>query len=158
MTESETSKSENARLAEDIVDDIKPILAGHPPDVQGAVIADLLAIFLIGYPPQMREEVLEFHIDAVRELIDVEDALAFGPAGHPDKEPKTARIPDDHLKAVCKMGEGAACCRFVVAGAEGIECAKHQEEIAAEINRRVAAGAFTAQGDNCPGFGGEASG
>jgi len=154
----ETTSGEQATQVSEIVDEIKPILAGNPPEVQGAVIADLLAIWLVGHPPQIREEALAFHIDAVRELIEVEDALAFGPAGHPDKEPSAApaKIPDVHLKDVCKMGAGAACCRYVVAGVEGIECAKHQPEFAAEINRRVAAGSFTAIGDNCPGIGGEA--
>ncbi|MGO8241293.1 hypothetical protein ACC806_34715 [Rhizobium ruizarguesonis] len=61
-------------------------------------------------------------------------------------------IPGDYAQAVCKIGQGAACCRYVVGGPHGLECAKHTPELAAQINRRVAAGAFTAQGDNCEGL------
>lgn len=61
-------------------------------------------------------------------------------------------IPKDHLKTVCKIGGGADCCRFIVAGASGIGCAKHEPELAFQINRRVAFGSFVAIGDNCEGL------
>jgi hypothetical protein len=61
-------------------------------------------------------------------------------------------IPTDRLEAVCKMGGGAECCRFIVAGREGIGCAKHEPELASQINWRVAFGAFVAVGDNCEGL------
>ncbi|NKK88739.1 hypothetical protein GFL80_31825 [Rhizobium leguminosarum bv. viciae] len=61
-------------------------------------------------------------------------------------------IPADRIEAVCKIGQGAACCRFMVGGARGIECAKHDPELFEQINRRVAFGSFSAQGDNCEGL------
>jgi hypothetical protein len=61
-------------------------------------------------------------------------------------------IPEGHEITVCKIGQGALCCRYVVGGVHGLECAKHEPELAAEINRRVTAGAFTARGDNCDGI------
>jgi hypothetical protein len=64
-------------------------------------------------------------------------------------------IPMDHFKEVCRPGEGAATCRYIVAGSGGIECAKHQSGLREQINRRVAAGAFVAQSDNCEGLQGD---
>jgi len=61
-------------------------------------------------------------------------------------------IPKDHLKTVCKMGHGADCCRFIVADGGGIQCAKHEPVLVEQINRRIAADAFTARGDNCEGL------
>lgn len=61
-------------------------------------------------------------------------------------------IPKDHLKEVCKIGGGADCCRFIVAGAGGIGCAKHEPLLAFQINQRVADGVFVAIADNCEGL------
>lgn len=61
-------------------------------------------------------------------------------------------IPDDHLKAVCRIGKGADCCRYIVGGAEGLECAKHQPSLKDQIDRRVLWGAFKAVADNCDGL------
>lgn len=62
------------------------------------------------------------------------------------------RIPHDYLTKVCKTGRGAECCRYIVAGEGGITCAKHDDLLFDQINRRVEAGVFTAQGDNCEGL------
>lgn len=52
-----------------MIEQISPILAGHSPSVQGAVLADLQAMWAAGHPPQVRERLLEFHLEAVRKLI-----------------------------------------------------------------------------------------
>jgi hypothetical protein len=62
-----------------IIDRIRPLLAGHSPEVQGAVLADLLAIWLAGHhvagdedaTRTMREELLAFHLTQVRQLTTV---------------------------------------------------------------------------------------
>jgi actin-like ATPase involved in cell morphogenesis len=77
-----------ALKVEQIVDAIKPHLSGHPPEVQGAVIADLLAIWLAGHPPELREAAMEFHMEMVRELIVAEEGLIFGADGHPARTQK----------------------------------------------------------------------
>lgn len=64
-----------------------------------------------------------------------------------------SEIAQDYLKAVCKMGEGALCCRYIVAGTDGITCAKLDRSLKKAIDLRVEAGLFTARGDNCPGWG-----
>ncbi len=74
-----------------IVDAIRPILAGHPPDLQGAALADLLAIWLAGHiiPGQpaktkaLRKRLLTMHVAIVRELIPVSEAMFVSPAGKP---------------------------------------------------------------------------
>jgi len=57
--------------AGEIADRIGPLLAGRPHQVQGAVLADLLATFIRGfYPPAIRDDVLCGHILAVISMLD----------------------------------------------------------------------------------------
>lgn len=56
----------------------------------------------------------------------------------------------DQVKDVCKIGQGAECCRYLVTGANGFECAK-LTSLRLTIDNRVEQGTFTARGDNCPG-------
>ena len=56
-------------LVTEIVERIRPILGGHHAAVQGAVVADLLAIWLAGHQADLREALLDKHIDTVRELV-----------------------------------------------------------------------------------------
>jgi hypothetical protein len=71
-----------------IVDKIRPFLAGMDPEIVGAVLADLLAILLAGHAylddsgaivrtetDQMREDLLTAHIESVRALIPVNEAM-----------------------------------------------------------------------------------
>lgn len=62
---------------------IKPLLAGHGPDVQGVALAELVALHLAGHPPQLREALLSLHVDCVRRLIPIVESETFGPGGHP---------------------------------------------------------------------------
>lgn len=52
----------------EIVEHIKPHLAGHSPETQGAVLCELLALWLAGHPPELRESLLKFHIKVARKL------------------------------------------------------------------------------------------
>jgi hypothetical protein len=66
-----------------IVGRIKPLLAGHPPEMQGAVLADLLATWLAGHTvtgdqaatDRLREEMLAMHVELMRPLIAVNAKL-----------------------------------------------------------------------------------
>jgi predicted ABC-class ATPase len=66
-----------------LVEEIKPLLAGKSAFIQGAVLADLLAIFLAGHivpgdqaaTNQLREDILSMHIEQVRELVPVNAEL-----------------------------------------------------------------------------------
>ena len=55
-----------------------------------------------------------------------------------------------HVIDVCKIGQGNDCCRYLIVGGKGFECAK-LTTIKATIDARVAANTFTAKADNCEG-------
>lgn len=59
-----------------LVERIRPLLAGHPPEVQGAALADLVAIFIAGHISVDRDTTLmvqsvliEAHQQLVTELV-----------------------------------------------------------------------------------------
>lgn len=56
----------------------------------------------------------------------------------------------EHVEKVCKVGQGKECCRYLMAGPDGFECAKGTG-FAKHIDLRVHT--MTAQGDNCEGKG-----
>jgi hypothetical protein len=56
---------------ESVREKIRPILAGLAAEVQGAVLADLLAIWLAGHNPELREDMLVMHLGMVRKLLTV---------------------------------------------------------------------------------------
>jgi len=67
-----------ARVFE-LVDRIRPILAGNHPAVQGAVLADLLALWLAGHPAEFREALMALHIDKALQLVPINvDAMTRG--------------------------------------------------------------------------------
>jgi len=53
-----------------------------------------------------------------------------------------------HVVDICKIGQGKFCCRYLVAGSDGLECAKHTT-LKALLDNRVYTGKMNAQGDNC---------
>lgn len=52
-----------------LAQEIHPLLAGHHPAVQGAALADLLAMWLAGHDADLRDALLENHIERVIELV-----------------------------------------------------------------------------------------
>jgi hypothetical protein len=65
---------------------IKPLLADRAPGVQGAVLAELVAMFLAGYHPDVRDEMLSLHMTAVRDLVPLYETELFAhppPPGSP---------------------------------------------------------------------------
>lgn len=58
-------------------------LRGHPPELQGAVLADLTATWLAGFgvegdaqaTARLREDLLGLHLETIRRLIPVNEAL-----------------------------------------------------------------------------------
>lgn len=48
------------------------------------------------------------------------------------------------------MGQGAACCRFLLLGSEGLECAK-LSTMRRLLDTKAEAGSMVAVGDNCDG-------
>lgn len=70
-------------LSKEISLKLQPMLKGRDPGIQGAVLADLTAIWLAGWPPAAREELLDMHVQKIRELIPVNEKIIFGEKGHP---------------------------------------------------------------------------
>jgi hypothetical protein len=69
---------DDATLALQITDAMKPLLAGYPRMVQSAVLANLTALWLAGHyatdeeisTAQLREELLEGHVKLIRDMIE----------------------------------------------------------------------------------------
>jgi len=53
---------------------------------------------------------------------------------------------------LCKMGQGKLCCRYLVAGETGLQCAKLVPKAKTKIDALVAEGCFTAISNNCDGI------
>lgn len=65
----------HARTVAKIVENVRPLLAGQGPHNQGAALADLVAMWLAGHPPNIREDILALHVEMVRRLIPVNARL-----------------------------------------------------------------------------------
>jgi hypothetical protein len=61
------------------------------------------------------------------------------------------KIPESHLKEVCKIGQGNECCRYITVGHMGIQCAKHTG-LRRVLDAKVKAGEILAIADNCEGL------
>lgn len=72
-----TDADEQAREVARVVERIRPLLAGRPPEVQGGVVADLLSIFIAGHHPALRHEVMQQTVDCARELINANEQILF---------------------------------------------------------------------------------
>jgi hypothetical protein len=72
-----TMSKVDPRKVDPVVARIRLLLAGLGPEIQGAVLADLLAIFLAGHHPALREEVLAMTIDCARKLVAPNEAEIF---------------------------------------------------------------------------------
>ena len=73
---------EGAKMAQDLVDLIAPMLTNQNPIVISAALADLMAIVLAGFQhpdaaekQRVREEILQMHVGKIRELIPVNETI-----------------------------------------------------------------------------------
>lgn len=62
----------------------------------------------------------------------------------------------EHVKNVCKIGQGSNCCKYLVAGGQGFQCMKVNPE-----NKKLVEDNWddtkSAQSDNCKGYGKEST-
>ena len=75
---------DKAKQATAIVQTIKPHLAGLDPALQGAILCELLALWIAGHSPVIREDMLAMHVRAVDEMVPICEEELFGDEGHPD--------------------------------------------------------------------------
>jgi hypothetical protein len=69
---------------------IAPLLAGKPANLQGAVLADLLAVWLAGHiaagdareTDRLRENLLAMHLEYVRQLVPINAEAIHGKTQH----------------------------------------------------------------------------
>jgi len=66
-----------------LVADIKPLLAGRHPGVQGAALAELVALWVAGHAPMIRDTIVRGHIEVIDKLVPLAERELFGPLGHP---------------------------------------------------------------------------
>jgi hypothetical protein len=57
--------------SDEIVDKIRPMLAGLSPPLQGIIVAELTAIWIAGHQPEVREGIIRMQDEAVRELVTI---------------------------------------------------------------------------------------
>ena len=57
---------------------------------------------------------------------------------------------NENINNVCKIGQGNLCCRYLVVGNKGFECAKNTS-LKEALDYRVYKQTIIAQGDNCEG-------
>jgi hypothetical protein len=75
--EEDLRKSEDDRNDCDLaVEEIGAILAGRPPQVQGAILADLSSMWLASWHPTVREEALALLVKLARDRIPVQEERA----------------------------------------------------------------------------------
>lgn len=71
------SDYESAKASEELAEQVRPILAGQPPNITGAALANLTATWLAGHviakeremTNKMRESLLRMHVEMIREFL-----------------------------------------------------------------------------------------
>jgi hypothetical protein len=58
---------------------------------------------------------------------------------------------NENVLKICKLGQGALCCKYLVMGSEGFECMKIDTENKKVIDENWKTVEHVAQGDNCEG-------
>jgi hypothetical protein len=75
--EEDLKKVEHDRKQRDLaVEEIGALLAGRPAQVQGAILADVLSIWLACWHPTVREEALSLLLNLAREMVPVQEEKA----------------------------------------------------------------------------------
>ena len=75
--EEDLKKVEHDRKERDLaVEQIGAMLAGRPAQVQGAILADLLSIWLACWDPTVREEALSLLLRLARDTVPSQEARA----------------------------------------------------------------------------------
>ena len=71
MADDPNSTDEAVRISNDLLKRIMPLLAGHSPQMQGIVVVELLAIWLAGHDPSLRDRMLKLQLATLPELVEL---------------------------------------------------------------------------------------
>lgn len=74
---------DECRTVGEIVNACQPILGGHPPEIQGAAIADMLSIFITAHAPYLRDRILKQIIETAVNMIPANEHMLFEDGIHP---------------------------------------------------------------------------
>lgn len=77
-------KSFDVREVDELVGAIKRHLAGKGPELQGAALCDLVAMYFAGHNPAVRDRALSVWIEHMRALIPVNEAMVVEFYGKPN--------------------------------------------------------------------------
>jgi len=77
-----------AKTAAELVERIKPLLAGEGPGVQGAVLLDLVSIWLACHHPDIRGDVFREWLRVLPSMTKISEKMLFGEEGFPTGEAK----------------------------------------------------------------------
>jgi hypothetical protein len=77
------SANQAARMVAHMTERMKDMLAGFPPEVQGAMLADLTSIWLAGHAPQVRRAVYDEHAKMIWPLVEANEKIIFSGKEHP---------------------------------------------------------------------------
>lgn len=58
---------------------------------------------------------------------------------------------NEHIKNVCKIGQGKECCRYLTLGPDGWNCERNNPSAKRMLDLRVESGSFISKGINCDG-------
>lgn len=75
--------SPDLALHQEVVEAIKPHLAGLDPAITSAVLAELIAMYLTGYSKTLRPMVLNEIVDLAEVLVGPIEGIRYRGAGHP---------------------------------------------------------------------------
>lgn len=63
--------AEATRISDEIIAKVMPMLAGHPPALQGIIVVELLAIWVAGHHPVVRDQMLKLQLETLPGLVEL---------------------------------------------------------------------------------------
>ena len=110
----------------------------HPSMTEGKVFECSAAVGLYSY-------------DGMWIIKDPSIINLMGAMGKPSLKQQPMEM--DYIKATCKIGQGAECCRYLVMGSKGFECALLEESLRNTIDQKADSGNMISISKNCKGYG-----
>lgn len=83
MRKTDDQISDEAVLARAIAQEIIPMLAGRDAGVCGAVLMELVSIWIAGHNPSLRALIYEQWSKAMHDLVPIQDAIIFSTRPRP---------------------------------------------------------------------------
>jgi hypothetical protein len=79
-------RGDEAHEAVECAQECGRLLMGLPPEIQAAALLDLVATYLAGWPTPERQKVLNDFLAHLPGMIEVNERIRFGDAGHPENK------------------------------------------------------------------------